>query len=63
MRDDERMRPLIRMQDASERGALFDQLRKEYPRRREPANTRVTVSPPNASLAAALRGVGFTVAE
>jgi hypothetical protein len=47
------------MRDEGERAALFDRLRKEYPRRREPHNTRVTISPPNRDLARVLEGLGF----
>jgi len=58
MRDDARMRQLLRT-PKQDRGAFFDRLRKEYPRRREFFNTRVTVHPGNAEVEARLRGLGF----
>ncbi len=56
--DDARLRRLLRMEE-SERGAYFDRLRKEYPRRREFPNTRVVGA--EGELAAALQGLGFRV--
>ncbi len=56
--DDRRMRELLTM-PVAERGAYFDRLRKEYPRRREFHNTRANVSPPNAEIAEALASLGF----
>lgn len=58
--DDARMRALLELPD-SEQGTYFDRLRKEYPRRREFYNTRVTLSSSNAALEATLRGIGFTL--
>jgi len=43
-------------------GALFDRLRKEYPRRREFFNTCAVVDPPNSAMQGMLSGIGFTVA-
>lgn len=58
MQDDARMR---RIADVSEeaRGAYFDRLRKEYPRRRELFNTIAVVHPPDSALETCLRGLGF----
>ena len=56
--DDARMRAIL---DAppQKRAALFDRLRKEYPRRREFFNTRIAINPPNPTLEAMLEGIGF----
>lgn len=59
-RDDAAMRAL-RATPAEERGRLFDRLRKEYPRRREFPHTRAKIAPGNETIAAALRGIGFTL--
>ena len=56
--DDARMRATMALPEA-ERGPAFDRLRKDYPRRREFHNTRVTLSVPDAALTATLRGLGF----
>jgi len=57
--DDKAMRGLFDMPGAA-RGAFFDKLRKNYPRRREFFNTRAAVTPRNHELEAMLAGVGFT---
>ncbi len=59
--DDADMRTLFDTPEA-ERGALFDRLRKEYPRRREFFNTRAIVDPPNPQLEARLAALGFQAA-
>ena len=62
-RKTERMRPGFGVEfldvPEEERGAAFDRLRKEYPRRREFFNTRAAVAPPNIRLEAMLSGIGF----
>jgi len=61
-RDDEALRE-IRALAPAERGAFFDRLRKEYPRRREFPNTTVALRGPNAEAAGKLRALGFRVVE
>ncbi len=56
--DDRELRAIIH-KAPEERGAYFDRLRKEYPRRREFHNTRVTVQPENSEMLDCLRGLGF----
>lgn len=58
MRDDAALRAIKKL-DAAARGAYFDELRKNYPRRREFFNTRVRVTPFDEDLARRLEGVGF----
>ncbi len=60
MRDDAATRTIMEC-PAADRGKRFDQLRKEYPRRREFFNTRVRVNPRNPDLEKTLAGVGFTL--
>jgi erythronate-4-phosphate dehydrogenase len=60
--DDKAMRGLFNAPEA-ERKAFFDQLRKNYPRRREFFNTRAVVNPGNPALEAVLAGVGFQCEE
>jgi erythronate-4-phosphate dehydrogenase len=60
MRDDAATRTLLDLPE-QERAKRFDQLRKEYPRRREFFNTRVQVTPPNPALEECLRKIGFTI--
>lgn len=60
MDNDAAMRRLLTV-TADERAALFDRLRKEYPRRREFHNTSVTINPPNSKLESCLSGIGFVV--
>ncbi|MBN2455874.1 MAG: 4-phosphoerythronate dehydrogenase [Sedimentisphaerales bacterium] len=43
------------------RGAFFDQLRKNYPARREFKNTRIKIEKTDAKLAKKLEGIGFLV--
>lgn len=57
-RDDAAMRELPDL-PVERRGAHFDRLRKEYPRRREFFNTRAVVEPVDPELTATLAGVGF----
>ena len=59
-RDDNAMREILELPE-TQRGALFDRLRRDYPRRREFFNTRVVVEPPNPALEATLTGLGFRV--
>ncbi len=71
-RDDLNMRQLLTLPD-EQRGAFFDRLRKEYPRRREFQNTTVRLSGPwrpqpareaaCQELAEVLTGIGFQVRE
>jgi erythronate-4-phosphate dehydrogenase len=56
--DDSALRKIIGMPEG-ERGAHFDRLRKEYPRRREFQNTRVVVEPGNEAVEVQLGGLGF----
>ncbi len=62
MRDDAAMRGILTVPE-SERGAYFDRLRKEYPRRREFFNTRVRLTRSNTQVAATLSGIGFNVSD
>ena len=59
-RDDARLRE-IRECRAGEVGEFFDNLRKEYPVRREFVNTRVVMESACESLSRKLAGIGFTV--
>jgi erythronate-4-phosphate dehydrogenase len=59
-RDDKAMRAILGAPE-EERGALFDRLRKEYPRRREFFNTVAKVTPGNPELERILSGIGFQV--
>jgi len=56
--DDWSLRPIVDL-SGDVAGALFTKLRKEYPRRREFANTRVRLANTSASLPARLAGLGF----
>ena len=60
MKDDAAMRTLITT-SGEERAKMFDRLRKDYPRRREFFNTRVSVVPRNAALEAQLDVLGFSI--
>lgn len=62
MCDDAAMRDLLGIPDATQ-GAYFDRLRKQYWRRREFQNTRVTVTPPDSRLEQRLAGIGFRTAQ
>ena len=59
-RDDTVLRAVAE-QPAEERGGYFDQLRKNYPVRREAHNTTVTLTAPRASLVAQLKSLNFPV--
>ncbi len=59
MSDDARMREMLALATPDEQSAWFDRLRKEYPRRREFFNTRVTFTRPDTDLKRTLSGVGF----
>nr|AUN37057.1 erythronate-4-phosphate dehydrogenase [uncultured bacterium] len=58
--DDARMRRTLEL-PTEDHGAYFDRLRKEYPRRREFKNTRVTLTAPDDAVARQLTGLGFQV--
>jgi erythronate-4-phosphate dehydrogenase len=62
MSDDARMREMLALSAPEEQSAWFDRLRKEYPRRREFFNTRVTFAGPDAALEQLFSGVGFQCA-
>ncbi|MBN2308885.1 MAG: 4-phosphoerythronate dehydrogenase PdxB [Candidatus Hydrogenedentes bacterium] len=57
-RDDAAMRTVLDAPE-EERPAVFDRLRKEYPRRREFFNTRAVVEPADTQLETQLGGLGF----
>jgi erythronate-4-phosphate dehydrogenase len=61
-RDDFNTREILMVPDA-ERGRFFDDLRKNYPVRREFQNTRIvlTAEPAKKKLAKKLKGIGFQV--
>ncbi len=59
-RDDENLRQ-VRKEPSQNVGKFFDQLRKNYPVRREFQNTKVIVKDINSSLAKKLHGIGFKV--
>lgn len=59
-RDDAGLRE-IRECGGGKAGEFFDNLRKEYPVRREFQNTRVVLENPGESIARKLAGIGFTV--
>jgi len=61
-RDDFNMREILQVPEP-QRGAFFDQLRKEYPVRREFQNTVVKLPGNAASLARKLAGIGFQVSK
>ncbi|MBI2432695.1 MAG: 4-phosphoerythronate dehydrogenase PdxB [Candidatus Hydrogenedentes bacterium] len=58
MKDDAAMRPLG-VAPPEQRRALFDQLRKQYPQRREFHNTRVLLTHEDQLLRRKLSGIGF----
>lgn len=60
--DDKAMRGLFGVAEA-DRGAFFDKLRKNYPRRREFFNTRAVIHPKNPVLESMFSGVGFQCEE
>ena len=57
-RDDFNTREIAMVPEA-ERGMFFDDLRRDYPVRREFQNTRVLLKSPSESLSAKLGGIGF----
>ena len=59
-RDDAALRKVCEIPEA-DRAAFFDQLRKQYPRRREFFNTRVRLNGALPEAAAQLAGIGFQV--
>jgi erythronate-4-phosphate dehydrogenase len=63
-RDDFNTREILMVPDV-ERGRFFDDLRKNYPVRREFQNTRVVLAPAQAGkrLAKKLKGIGFQVSS
>ena len=61
-KDDVRLRA-IRRTGAADAGKFFDNLRKEYPVRREFQNTRVLLETPSEPLARKLAGIGFNVED
>ncbi len=61
-RDDQELRRVL-ARPAADRPALFDDLRTNYPRRREFRNTEVTVDDRHSSLALKLSGIGFRIAR
>ncbi|MHC4394474.1 MAG: 4-phosphoerythronate dehydrogenase [Planctomycetota bacterium] len=58
--DDSRLRWILD-RPTGKRGKFFDNLRREYPVRREFQNTRVVVKDKNNNLADKLKGIGFKV--
>ena len=60
LRDDSQIRGLDR-QPQEKRNEYFDQLRKNYPVRREAQNTTVKLTPDDAQLAEKLKTIGFKV--
>ena len=58
--DDANMREMLTVPQEN-RGALFDELRKNYPRRREFQNTRICLADPQQALGRTLTGLGFHV--
>jgi len=50
--------PLV---DAAKRGKFFDDLRKNYPVRREFQNTTVVLEQPCPAVAVTLKGIGFKI--
>jgi erythronate-4-phosphate dehydrogenase len=61
--DDDRRLRAIESLPATERGAYFDRLRKEYPQRREFQNTTITLRGGSVALREKLTGIGFRVAD
>jgi erythronate-4-phosphate dehydrogenase len=56
--DDRAMRGII-LKAPGQRAGYFDQLRKEYPQRREFQNTRARVQPEDTAIQQSLTGLGF----
>ena len=61
-RDDFNTREIL-MVPEKERGRFFDDLRKDYPVRREFQNTRIVLGHPRKSLVEKLVGIGFRVSD
>ena len=59
-RDDALLRKSSELPE-EERAAYFDQLRKQYPRRREFANTEITLDPSDVRLAETFRALQFRI--
>jgi erythronate-4-phosphate dehydrogenase len=60
--DDHRLRQILNMPQ-KQRARFFDELRRNYPVRREFAATRIILDARSRSLAAQLKGIGFTRVE
>ncbi|MFQ6035892.1 MAG: 4-phosphoerythronate dehydrogenase [Sedimentisphaerales bacterium] len=60
--DDRKLRRILK-EKAEKRGEFFDNLRKNYPVRREFQNTKVIVDSKNSSLAKKLEGIGFLLSQ
>ena len=60
MHDDAQMRHLAQL-PPQQHAMYFDQLRKNYPVRREAANTHVKLNPPRPTLARKLAALGFQI--
>jgi erythronate-4-phosphate dehydrogenase len=60
--DDQQMRQILSVPTYN-RGKLFDELRKNYPVRREFQNTIIKLNDKNGSLAKKLSGIGFQIAQ
>lgn len=60
--DDARLRRILEM-PVENRGEFFDNLRKNYPVRREFQNTRIIIKDKNSGLARKLEGIGFLLAQ
>ena len=63
IRNDDAAMRMLSTAPPAKRPALFDQLRKDYPRRREFHNTRALATPPNPETNRTLQGLGFAVKE
>jgi len=63
MEDDAALRRVVMQTDASERGRGFDQLRKDYPKRREFAQIAIRLIEGSSQLTEKLRGLSFQVTE
>jgi erythronate-4-phosphate dehydrogenase len=60
--DDSKLRRILDV-PAERKGKFFDDLRKNYPVRREFQNTKVIVKDKNSSLSKKLKGIGFLLAQ
>jgi erythronate-4-phosphate dehydrogenase len=59
-RDDMKLRQILE-EPEEKRGAFFDNLRKNYPVRREFQNTMIVIENKNSNLAKKLEGIGFKI--